>query len=457
MDAGIPAPLMEPTAWPIEARPLSAIDAGVHAAEPVHLEVPPTEPAENQGRVKLRAAAESSLTSFPSGTPGGGQDAFIDLRPILGISIGEDFGIEVGAQFRLRLIDNEPAQRAGDIGGALRRADWDEASDFGQILRSLTINNPDSAFWVQAGSVRKKTLGLGHLISRYSNQDNPDYHPAGAAIGAGYKAIRAELFVSDIFGARIFAGETVADLGRIFGSTEGVFDRFHLAFSLAHDAGRAGTVAPSVTLYQLDFDAVLYRSAAARIMALAGLGARLADAVDSTGDLGLVVGISVDATLEGGFSIGGKAEVRKQQSGFRQGFFGPGYELSRFASIGFSGPSQAAEQLPDGFSFVGELHLASGTAVSFDFALEHFTWNRTDVDAVFSLEVINQRLIAGARFTAVGLGKIPRYATTSELRLRLFSSFYVLAAAGTVFFPQPDGTLVRGIYAGVGAGLDFER
>lgn len=456
-DAG--APLIVPAPWPeeVEAAPEEPEDAGVvHQAVPVP-EEDRAAPPPSDGKLELRAAAEASVTSFPSGLPVGGRDIFLDLRPIVGLEVGEDFAIEVGAEFRLRLIDDFPGQRGGDIGGVLRRADWDEASDFGQILRSLRISRPESVFWIEAGAVRQKTLGLGHLITRYSNQDNPDYHPAGATVGAGYKAIRGELFASDIFGARLFAGELVADLGRLFGSSEGVLDRFHLAFSLAHDAGRAGTLAPAVTLFQLDFDAVVYRTSTTRLMLFAGLGARTADALDPTADFGGLAGLSIDATPAGGFSIGGKLEIRKQQGGYRQGFFGAGYELARFSGTGFSEPPRAAELLPDGFSVAGELRVAFQTAVCLDLALEYFSWGRADLDGLFSLEVIDHRLVAGARFTATGVGKVPRYSFTTELRLRIFSSFYVLGAGGTVFFPQPDSTLVRGVYAGLGAGIDFER
>jgi hypothetical protein len=448
---------------------LGAVDAGVpvqnvHEATPVVTIPAPGPPPHIEGTVKLRGAAEADFSSFPSGiSADGAQDLFLDLRPMFGIDAGDDFGIELGAEFRLRVFDDPPAQRADDIGGVLRRKDWDEASDFGQIIRALRIGRGDSVLWVQAGAVRKKTLGLGHLISRYSNQDNPDYHPASASVGVAYKAFRGEFFASDLFGARLFAGELALDLGRIIGSTEAVYDRFHLAFSLAHDAGQAGGIAPQATLLELDFDAVLYRNSAVRIMALTGLGSR----VQGTADVGLVAGLSVDATLEGAFSIGGKLELRKQAGGFRQGFFGPGYELARFAGAGLSGAPRAQESLPDAFSVYGELHLASGDAVSVDLSLEHFSWGRTDTDVLFSLAIIDHRLVGAARFTGTGLGVSlidasgpiakPRYAMTTELRLRLFSSFYVLAAGGTVFFPQPDSTLVRGIYAGAGAGVDFER
>lgn len=407
--------------------------------------------------VHVRAAAEASLSSFPSGTPGGGQDGFLDLRPTFGIDLGEDFSVEVGAGFRLRLVDNAPGQRASDIGGVLRREDWDEASDFGQIIQKLQISRPERVFWIQAGPVRTKTLGLGHLISRYSNQDNPDYHPAALSVGAGYQALRGELFASDVFGARIFAGELVVDLGRIFGSTEGVFDRFHLAGSAAHDEGQAGGVAAKITLAHFDADAVIFRSSAVRLMLLGGIGARFGDVNDVTPDYGALFGFAIDAMFQNGFSIGGKVEIRSQQSGFRQGFFGAGYELARFSGTGFSQPARAVEQLPEAFSVAGEVRVAKGSAVSIDLALEYFAFGRADLDALFSLEIIDQRLVAGARFTGTGLGQVPRYAVTSELRLRLFSSFYVVGSGGTVFFPQPDGTLVRGFTGSAGVGVDFER
>ena len=84
-------------------------------------------------------------------------------------------------------------------------------------------------------------------------------------------------------------------------------------------------------------------------------------------------------------------------------------------------------------------------------------WLMLDKDIQLELEGALRRVIANARFTVVGLGVQPRYAFTLGARLRLFSSFYVLGSGGTLFFPQGDGTLNRGVTVSLGAGVDFER
>jgi hypothetical protein len=207
-----------------------------------------------------------------------------------------------------------------------------------------------------------------------------------------------------------------------------------------------------VTLLHLDGSAVLLRNAAFRLLVLLGVGTR----VTQRADMGLVVGGAMDANVKDvGLSL--KLEARKQGGGFRQGFFGPNYELQRFADLGFSGGSIADVLLPDAFSFYGEFRLGFGAAVSLEAAAEHFTFGRTDVDATASVNLVDSWLVAQARFTAVGLGQSSRYHATAGLRARLFKSFYVLANGGTVFFPQVDGTLKRGVSASAGVGVDFER
>ena len=402
--------------------------------------------------VMFRAGIEWGLTSYPSGPVGGQQDLLGDVTPLLGIDAAEDFSLEVGATFRFRIFDDPPAQRADDIGGFLRRADWDEPSDFGQIIRSLRISGDDSVLAVRAGRFRKYSLGFGHLLRRYSNQDNPDYHPAGAWVRVGAGPIRVEAFASDMFGGRILAGEAVLDFGRLVKNTPEVVDRYHVAYSLAHDFGAAGGETVSATLMHLDVSAVLYRSSTTRAMLLTGAGLRAGNPID----VGVLFGGAVETAL-GSLKLSAKAELRKQNGGFRQGFFGPGYELSRFAGTGFTGVSLLDERLPDSFSGYAEVRMGVVKAFSFDAGVEYFAFGRADLDAALALETFGPRFTLVVRAGALAMGMMPRYSGTIEARVRLFRSFYLLGYAGTVFVPQSDSTLSRGGYGGIGAGFDVER
>jgi hypothetical protein len=412
--------------------------------------------------VSVRGAAEAQAGLLPSGFGANGEDVMLSLRPVAGFSVSDVFALELGPTFRLRLIDLAPDNRSSDFGGVLRRADWDELSDFGQILSSLRIGADSSPVFVRAGPAWKKTLGLGHLINRYSNQDNPDYHPASGTVVVAVGPLRGEFFASDILGARLFAGDLAWDLGRTFSDHAEVRDRYVLALELAHDASRAGLPfrpdpsmarvgLPALTLLQLDGSAMLVRSQSLRVSALAGLGNRL-----DAGDLGFVAGGLMDANVaELGISL--KLELRKQAGGYRQGFFGPTWELSRYADTGFSGSPQAAVSLPNSWSVMGEARLGVGTAASVELFAEHFFFGRTDLDATVNLVLLGSWLTAQARATVVGLEGTPRWAVNAQLKARLFPSFYVLGQGGTVFFPQPDGSLVRGVAVSAGVGVDFER
>jgi hypothetical protein len=411
------------------------------------------EPAGDATAAHLKGAVEAGGLLLPSSSPGT-LDGYLALHPMARLEVSSGFALQLGALVRVRL---------DGVGGLVRRADWDELSDLGQLLEALSLGGDSAPVRLRAGPVRTWTLGQGHLITRYSNQENADYHPAAAWLVAGAGPARVELFASDVLGARVFAGELGWDLGRTFSADPAVQDRYLLAVEVAHDAARAGLPFRSdpgqpklslrpVTLVHLDASATLARGPTLQLVALVGGGARL----DTRVDFGVLAGATLDLRLAAvGLSL--RLEGRRQQGGFRQGFFGPTAELSRFADQGFSGVPQAERVLPPGYSLATEARLGWGTQLTLEVAAEHFFSGRTDLDSTATLELLGARLLADARYGVVGLGEVPRHALSVGLRLRLAPSVYVLAGGGTAFFPQPDGTLLRGVTASLGLGLDFER
>jgi hypothetical protein len=457
-----PAPAQEA---PPEVAPAPAPVPAVVDAAPAPAAASTAAASTGAHPTRFRGALESLVMSFPSGAPDeagdpGKQDVFVTALPLLGFDGGDDFGFELGAELRLRLFDDPPAQKDRDYGRLIRREDWDETSDFGQILRELRIGPEEGVFSVRAGPMLNQSLGHGHLVSRYSNRDNPNYHPSGVFTHLVLGPTRTEFLASDFLAARLFAAEISVDMGRILSSDAGQTDRYHLAFSFAHDNGATGFGTPPLTLLHTDFDAALYRGAEARVFAFIGMGSRI---FVPEAFLGGNLGLSVEGT-PAGTAIGGKAELRKQYGGFRQGMFGAGYELSRYSAVGRNGVPLADDRLGDGFSGYAEFWVASGpeegtaSRISFSSAGEYFSFDgRVDADATIAVRLMGGRLLTNGRLVVTGVGLQPRYLATGEARFRFASAFYAMVSAGTVFFPQPDRSLLRGVYAGAGVGVDFER
>lgn len=416
--------------------------------------------------VHLSAGAEAELGVLSSGWAENGLDVMFGLRPMVGMRVGEVFSVQLGPLLRFRVIDTPPLDRPRDLGQVVRGQDWDRSGDFGEMLQGLRIGEDTSAFRLRAGPMHKKTLGLGHLVFRYSNRLDADARPAAATAVLDVSFMHFELFASDVFAGRLFAGEVSWDIARSFTDDRATHGRHLLSLSFGHDFAvgtlaaprgvpceREGGCAPSpATLVHLDASSVLVRGQTLSLMILVGMGAR----ANATRDLGFLAGAAMDVRVPG-VELSLRAEGRKQAGGFRHGYFGPQYELSRFSGMGFSLPSLANEALPDAFSVFGEGRFRLARLVTIDGAVEAFTMGRTDFDVTVLVELVEGKFSAEARAGAVGLGQTPRWLASAGFRFRLFPSFYVLGSGGTVFFPQESGGLVRGVTVSGGVGVDIDR
>ena len=391
--------------------------------------------------------------------PGGGAEgleSYAQLTPMLVLDGGEDLGVNLGAPVRLRLGGGAPGA------GWVRREDWDSLSDWGQLVRALKLGSDTSPVGLWAGALDSYSLLSGHLVRRYSNRANPDYHPAGAFLTGTLGPLYAEAFASDVLGARLMGAEVALDLAHLFTGPPKEPGRYTLALSAVHDWGRAGGHAPPVTLAHLDATAVLVVRPGYELHVLAGWGGR----PGMGGAWGAVAGVGADAvtpTLDARLRL----EVRGQRGGFRQGFFGPDYELGRVRAVGPSGLPVAQAPFPEGFSVYGEaevgwdavrlgglrqrhLHLSLGA--------EAFTWGRVDVDGRLAVQLAERRVEVAVTALAAGVGKPEaRFLYSGEVRWRFGGWLYALGQGGTLLFPGPDGMLRPGAFASVGLGVDHAR
>jgi hypothetical protein len=312
------------------------------------------------------------------------------------------------------------------------------------------------------GGLESYSLLSGHLVRRYSNQLNPDYHPAGSVLTGTWGPLYTEAFASDVLGARLMGAEVALDVLHVLSGWPEQQGRYTLALSAVHDWGQAGGRAPPVTLVHLDGMAVVVVRPGFEAHLLAGWGGRPGEG----GAWGAVAGAGVDAVTPT-LSLKLRLEMRRQQGGFRQGTFGPDYELARFRAAGTPGLPMAGTLFPDGFSLYGET-VVGWDAVQYgglqrhlklSLGAEAFTWGRFDMDGRVAAQLFGRTVEVAVKGLVVGMGQPgARYLGAAEVRWRFLAGrLYALGTGGMLLYPEGDGTLRPGRFAAVGLGVDHAR
>lgn len=449
-----PAPRTEPASARGPTSPAGIVNPSPRRQreDPVAVEAP-----HGGSRWRLAGAAEFGVQ--PIALSPREADVFLSLTPILALGYDGVFALELGAPLRLHsgtVVGAQPMQ--------FRAEDWDELSDFGQILRGLRIGRETDAFSLWAGPLTLETLGRGALVSRYGNGLLATRSPAGARVRAEVGGVRTEVLASDVLALRLLAAEVRLDGGHLLAGGANAAGRWHVTLGAAHDAGDAETDVDGITLASLELDAVLWRLPTFQLAAFLGGGARLGA---GGGHLGGQVGLELEAQLPHAV-FGGRVAARRGSGGYRPGFFGADHELARLAGQGLTTAPLADLRLPAGYSGHALVQLgfgaqgeedvpdARGNRGTASVAVEVFQSGRTDLEAAYQLDFIGQGLSLAGRLGATGLGETTRSWVSLEGRGRLSPSIYVVAAAGTAFAPREGGGLTRGWTATAGVGFDFD-
>jgi hypothetical protein len=127
--------------------------------EPVFLVVGDSE--EPHYGVDLRL---SGLALWP-GTDAALAEGYVQVEPTFILDGGEPFRLSLGAPLRLHL----PVGLTGEPAPLVRIQDWDSLSDFGQLVRSLSLGAEASPVTLRAGALEDYSLLSGHLVNRMTS------------------------------------------------------------------------------------------------------------------------------------------------------------------------------------------------------------------------------------------------------------------------------------------------
>ncbi|NNB99226.1 hypothetical protein HI113_35580, partial [Corallococcus exiguus] len=214
------------------------------------------------------ARLEVTTLTFQPRANVGTDEGFVQVEPTLILDGGAEFGLNLGAPVRLRLW----GERKGT--SLVRREDWDSLSDWGQVVRGLKLGSNNVPVGIWFGALESYSLLSAHLVRRYSNRSNPDYHPAGGLLTGTLGPLYTQAFASDVLGARLMGAEVALDMEHILFGQPREPGRYTLALSAVHDWGQAGARAPPVTLAHLDGTAVVMVRPSFEAHLIAGWGGR---------------------------------------------------------------------------------------------------------------------------------------------------------------------------------------
>ena len=171
-----------------------------------------TELALGRKRISVLVGYDFVEEIQPDGNVDGGH--YLKLTPSVDLST-ESGKFRAGFGVPLRLLIYGPGGFSN--AGQIRKKDWDEPSDFAQVIRYLSYGGKEQSTFFQISQLDAATLGHGPILRRYFANAELDAHRVGMQFDTYGKLGGFELHLADIVTPFELALDPDANVGLVVG------------------------------------------------------------------------------------------------------------------------------------------------------------------------------------------------------------------------------------------------
>ena len=147
---------------------------------------------------------------------------------------GDPISLSFGIPIRVQILDAR-ADRRWDDAGRFRTEDWDEVSDYAQVIRSITYGGKEQHIYLDVSAFKASTVGHGTLVKRYNPHLNLNTHRVNAHLDAFGDYAGFESFANDITRPNVFGGLVFVKPLSVIDRSNFVMRSFSVGVSVAAD------------------------------------------------------------------------------------------------------------------------------------------------------------------------------------------------------------------------------
>ena len=117
-------------------------------------------------------------------------------------ALDRPFSMSFGVPFRLQLLDSRPDRRWDRVGQP-RPEDWDEVSNYAQVIRHITWGGKEKHFYLDINQFKASSIGHGTLAKRYNPNLSFNTRRVSLQLDAFTDYIGMESYINDITGPNL--------------------------------------------------------------------------------------------------------------------------------------------------------------------------------------------------------------------------------------------------------------